>query len=29
MIDALSDSRITAGLTGASLVMDGGTWMAG
>jgi len=29
VIDALADSRVTAGLTGASLVMDGGTWMAG
>ena len=29
VIDALADGRITAGLTGASLVMDGGTWMAG
>ena len=29
VIDGLADSRITAGLTGASLVMDGGTWMAG
>ena len=29
VIDALSDGGITAGLTGASLVMDGGTWMAG
>lgn len=29
VIDALADSRTAAGLTGASLVMDGGTWMAG
>lgn len=29
VIDALADGRTTAGLTGASLVMDGGTWMAG
>ncbi|MYE64490.1 MAG: SDR family oxidoreductase [Acidimicrobiaceae bacterium] len=29
VIDALADDRVTAGLTGASLVMDGGTWMAG
>ena len=29
VIDALADSRATAGLTGAWLVMDGGTWMAG
>ena len=29
VIDGLADSRMTAGLTGASLVMDGGTWMAG
>ena len=29
VIDGLADERITAGLTGASLVMDGGTWMAG
>lgn len=29
VIDALADGRVTAGLTGASLVMDGGTWMAG
>ena len=29
VIDALADSRTTGGLTGASLVMDGGTWMAG
>ena len=29
VIDALSDSRMTGALTGASLVMDGGTWMAG
>ena len=29
VIDSLADSRITGGLTGASLVMDGGTWMAG
>ena len=29
VIEALADSRVTAGLTGASLVMDGGTWMAG
>lgn len=29
VIDALADGRTTGGLTGASLVMDGGTWMAG
>ena len=29
VIDALADGRTTSGLTGASLVMDGGTWMAG
>ncbi len=29
VIDALADGRMTAGLTGASLTMDGGTWMAG
>ena len=29
VIDALADDRVTAGLTGASLVMDGGTWMVG
>ena len=29
VIEALADSRATSGLTGASLVMDGGTWMAG
>ena len=29
VIDALADGRTTAGVTGASLVMDGGTWMAG
>ena len=29
VIDALAAARMTAGLTGASLVMDGGTWMAG
>ena len=29
VIDALADGRTTAGLTGASLVMDGGAWMAG
>lgn len=29
VIDGLANSRITGGLTGASLVMDGGTWMAG
>ena len=29
VIEALADGRVTAGLTGASLVMDGGTWMAG
>ncbi len=29
VIEALADSRTTSGLTGASLVMDGGTWMAG
>ncbi len=29
VINGLADSRMTAGLTGASLVMDGGTWMAG
>lgn len=29
VIEALADGRTTAGLTGASLVMDGGTWMAG
>ena len=29
VIEALADGRTTSGLTGASLVMDGGTWMAG
>ncbi len=29
VIEALADSRTAGGLTGASLVMDGGTWMAG
>lgn len=29
VIDTLADGRTTGGLTGASLVMDGGTWMAG
>ena len=29
VIDGLADDRRTPGLTGASLVMDGGTWMAG
>ena len=29
VIDALADGRTTGGLTGASLVMDGGAWMAG
>ncbi len=29
VIEALADGRATSGLTGASLVMDGGTWMAG
>ena len=29
VIDALADGRTTSGLTGASLVMDGGTWMTG
>ena len=29
VIDTLADGQATAGLTGASLVMDGGTWMTG
>ncbi len=29
VIDALADGRMTSGLTGASLVMDGGAWMGG
>ena len=29
VIDTLADGRTTGGLTGASLVMDGGAWMAG
>lgn len=29
VIEALADGHTTSGLTGASLVMDGGTWMAG
>ena len=29
VVEALADGRTTSGLTGASLVMDGGTWMAG